>query len=70
VIAIDPDIPKDVQKIFFETSTTAIDMRLVLNDKTIGSPPMVSWLPIQGIYKLSLMKADGQVVDQINFEVR
>jgi penicillin-binding protein 1C len=64
VIAIDPDIPADLQKVFFRTSRPTA---LVLDGTAVTA---ASWSPVPGRHRLSLMRADGTVADEISFEVR
>lgn len=64
VIAIDPDIPTDRQKVFFRSTPPAA---LVLDGKPVST---ASWAPVPGVHHLSLMRADGTVADEISFEVR
>jgi penicillin-binding protein 1C len=70
IIAVDPDIPDDLQKILFEASPSDSTLRLALDNVVIGSAPMMSRLPAPGIHRLSLLGQDGVVADQITFEVR
>lgn len=70
IIAVDPDIPHDLQKIFFESSSADPALRIVLNEMVLGSAPAVSWMPVRGKHRLSLTDTDGAVVDQITFEVK
>jgi penicillin-binding protein 1C len=70
IIAVDPDIPEGLQKVFFETSTTDAAQRLVLDDVELGAAPVAAWLPVPGMHSLSLRGQDGAVEDQITFEVR
>lgn len=69
VIAVDPDIPQDLQKIFFEASSDGA-MRFVLDDLVIGSAPLASWRPVPGMHRISLTGGNGAVIDQVTFEVR
>jgi penicillin-binding protein 1C len=64
VIAIDPDIPTDRQKVFFRSTPPAA---LVLDGVPVNT---ASWSPVPGMHHLSLMRTDGTVVDEISFEVR
>lgn len=64
VIAVDPDIPADLQKIFFRASPAAA---LFLDGSAVTAGP---WSPVPGSHRLSLMGHDGTVVDEISFEVR
>jgi penicillin-binding protein 1C len=71
VIAIDPDIPQELQKIFFISQTSGNDLRWVLN----GSPleeagKTVPWTPKAGKYILAIADGREKVLDYVNFEVR
>ena len=70
VIAVDPDIPKGLQKVFFEASSADPALNIVLDETIIGPAPAVSWTPVLGKHRLSLIAADGAVEDQVLFEVR
>jgi len=64
VIAIDPDIPTDRQKVFFRSTSPA---SLVLDGTAVNT---ASWSPVPGMHRLSLIGSDGSVADEIDFEVR
>lgn len=70
VIALDPDIPKDLQKVFFEASSGEPELNLVLDETILGSAPAVSWTPVPGKHRLSLVAGDGDLADQVLFEVK
>lgn len=70
IIAIDPDIPEDLQKVFFETSSADPSLHLVLDETILGHAPVAAWTPKTGRHKLTLMREDGDVSDSIMFEVR
>ena len=70
IIAVDPDIPKDLQRVFFESSSADPALRIVLNNIILGPAPAVSWMPVQGKHQLSLVSQDGSVADEITFEVK
>jgi penicillin-binding protein 1C len=70
VIAMDPDIPKDLQKVFFEASSADPALNIVLDETIIGPAPAVSWTPVTGKHRLTLIARDGAVADQVMFEVR
>jgi penicillin-binding protein 1C len=70
IIAVDPDIPQDLQKILYEAAPTDPALQLALDDVVIGPSRVVSGLPAPGVHKLSLRGLDGAVADQITFEVR
>ncbi len=70
VIALDPDIPEDRQRVFIAAAPGDPSMQLVLDETPIGQAPSVSWAPIQGKHRLSLINKDGATEDQISFEVK
>ncbi len=70
LIAIDPDIPGDLQRIFFETSSADPALQIVLDEAAVGAPPTASWIPVLGKHVLSLIMKDGSIVDHIEFEVK
>ncbi len=70
VIAIDPDIPPDLQKVYFKTSTTDPLFRLKIDESTIESAADGAWKPSPGVHQLYLMTPTGNIADQISFEVR
>ena len=70
VIAIDPDIPEGLQKVFFEASSADPALNIVLDEAVLGRAPSVSWTPLPGKHRLSLIAGDGAVADQVMFEVR
>lgn len=67
VIAVDPDIPSEFQKVYFESSSDAV---WILDGVAIGSTLSASWSPVSGRHELSLLGPDGAVADRISFEVR
>jgi penicillin-binding protein 1C len=71
VVAIDPDIPLELQKIFFISQTNENDVRWVLN----GSPMeivgrTIPWTPKTGKYSLAIADGDEKILDYVYFEVR
>lgn len=70
VIAVDPDIPADVQRVFFETSLEDGAFRLVLDAKELGPGLRVAWRPEAGFHQLELVDGKNAVIDLITFEVR
>ena len=70
IIALDPDIPKDRQMLFFEAQNSDVDLRWVLNNQTVGTSTRVSWKPKKGKYILSLVDKKNRVIDSVRFEVR
>ena len=71
VIAVDPDIPPDSQKIFFIARTEERSLRWVLNGITIGvAARPLPWRPRPGRYSLAISDGNERVVDSVSFEVR
>ena len=71
VMAIDPDIPSDLQKVFFISKTDGSQLRWRLNDKPIGETgKIVAWSPKRGKHNLALTDSQGRIIDSVNFEVR
>jgi hypothetical protein len=71
VIALDPDIPFDQQKIFFISQTNEDGLRWKLNNVTINmAGKTIAWLPRTGKYFLAIEDPAGRVIDAVNFEVR
>ncbi len=71
VIALDPDIPSELQRIFFISQTSENDFRWVLN----GSPmeavgKTIPWTPKAGKYFLAIADGEEKILDYNNFEVR
>lgn len=71
IFAIDPDIPPQHQRIWFErTAGRAARFAWRLDDKVIGHGDRIAWMPWPGRHRLELVDARGNVADAIGFEVR
>ncbi len=71
VIALDPDIPGELQKIFFVAQTSENDFRWVLNGEPMeGGGKTIPWTPEAGKYTLAIADEDEKILDYIYFEVR
>jgi penicillin-binding protein 1C len=70
IIAVDPDIPRELQRVFIETSPPDSVQRIVLDRRDLGPAPVVSWDPAPGKHELSLVGPEGVEADRIYFEVR
>lgn len=71
IFALDPDIPAQRQRVWFERasgSTARVSWRL--DGKALGGAARVAWLPWPGKHRLELVDASGQVTDTVHFEVR
>jgi len=71
IIAMDPDIPEDRQRVFFEANTVSNSYSWMLNNKLLGqSSDIISWRPAAGNYTVSLVGPNEHVVDSVDFIVR
>jgi penicillin-binding protein 1C len=70
VFAVDPDIPAANQRVFFEASGAARDIRWLLNGQPVGSGPLCGWTPVAGEYRLTLVDGSNHSLDEIAFKVR
>jgi penicillin-binding protein 1C len=71
VIALDPDIPLELQKMFFISQTNENEIRWVLNGVTLERVgKTVPWTPKAGKYFLALADGEEKILDYVYFEVR
>ena len=71
IIALDPDIPPDRQRLVFEAQGSAPGMRWVLDGKSIArAAGPFAWAPRAGRHRLALVDAAGRRLDTVTFEVR
>jgi penicillin-binding protein 1C len=71
VIALDPDIPANRQRIPILVKGASASMTLLLNGTEIGpANSQVLWAPSSGAWRVAVADATGRVLDQILFTVR
>jgi penicillin-binding protein 1C len=71
IFAIDPDIPAPRQRILLRARGVGEDDRFVLPDgKTIAANEPYLWKPAHGVQAITLVSADGRILDRAKFEVR
>lgn len=71
MVAIDPDLPRDLQKIFFTSEQPSAEKYFRLNGLRLGSAlHPLPWSPRPGKHKLELINAQSKVLDSVNFSVR
>lgn len=71
LVAIDPDIPKDVQKLSIEIESPKQKQKLFLNNKLLSvAQENILWSLVKGRHQLELRTAAGKVLDRVDFEVR
>lgn len=68
IIAVDPDIPDDLQQVLLEASTRDPSVTMMLDG--VSFKPPAAWRPVAGMHVLNLVKGNGAVLDRITFEVR
>jgi len=68
IFAVDPDMPPRVQRIALRTAQTGVQWWL--NNKRLGPATLRHWQPWPGRHVLSLRNKQGQVIDEVRFEVR
>jgi penicillin-binding protein 1C len=71
VIALDPDIPSPLQRVFFLARTHEKERLWKLNESLMGDAgKTAAWQPVKGKHQLLLLDHRGTVLDAVNFEVR
>ena len=71
VIAVDPDIPSDLQKTFFICHVHEEDFQWVLNGTALErTGRTIPWTPRPGKYHLAIADRDEKILDYVYFEVR
>lgn len=71
VVALDPDIPVDLQRLFFEARDAGEEMTWRLDGRTLGGTgEMVSWHPGPGAHALEIVASDGRPAHAVRFSVR
>ncbi|QIL78658.1 penicillin-binding protein 1C [Diaphorobacter sp. HDW4A] len=70
IVALDPDIPPARQRVQFIATDAPDGVRWLFNGKEQGRGARWGWLPWPGRYKVELIDAKGQVLDETAVEVR
>jgi penicillin-binding protein 1C len=71
IIALDPDIPAELQRVTIAAAGCSARCRLRLDRADVGSAAqIVIWTPAPGRHGLALINAHGATVDSIDFSVR
>jgi penicillin-binding protein 1C len=71
IMALDPDIPPEDQKLFFEAQPEAVPLRWILDGRPLDSAESLClWSPVAGKHTLSLADEAGRTLDTVAFEVR
>jgi len=71
VIALDPDIPLEQQKVFFEATPEKNTLQWLLDGQPAGpAGAVLLWAPQRGKHTLALADSERRVYDSVTFEVR
>ncbi len=71
VVAIDPDIPADRQRLAFVASARAAGAHWILDRRRLGPVAGVRlWTPSPGMHTLALADGSGRAIDSTTFRVR
>jgi penicillin-binding protein 1C len=68
IIALDPDIPPQHQRLQLRAEGSGA--RWLLNGQNLGAAKDIAWLPMPGRHTLQLADVQGNVLDEVKFEVR
>ena len=68
IIALDPDIPPQRQRVVF--AAEGPDARWLMDGKPFGHGAQAQWLPWPGRHVVQLTGSDGVVLDEVRLEVR
>jgi penicillin-binding protein 1C len=71
VMALDPDIPSERQKVFFEAKPPNEQLHWLVDGAVVGhAGGVVSWSPTAGSHWAALVDLENRVIDRVNFSVR
>ena len=71
IIALDPDIPPQAQRLRLKASDDAgARVAWRMDGKALGRGGLLEWLPWPGRHTLELTDTQGRVLDTVRFEVR
>jgi penicillin-binding protein 1C len=70
IVALDPDIPAEEQRVSFVLSPRSAPVRWRLDGREIGADALELWPPTRGRHHLVLVDSGGHEVDRVAFEVR
>jgi penicillin-binding protein 1C len=71
VLALDPDVPPELQRVVLAAEGARPGARWRLDGRDAGEARgLRPWPPAPGRHRLALVGADGRVLDEVAFEVR
>jgi penicillin-binding protein 1C len=70
-VAVDPDIPRELQKLPIEIDNPQVHQNIYINSQLFGAAENTKmWLITEGKYLVELKSENGTVIDSVHFEVR
>jgi penicillin-binding protein 1C len=71
IVALDPDIPPEAQRLFFEAEPEGTSLEWILDGQSLGTTAaLVPWAPRAGKHMLKVRDPMGKDLDSVDFEVR
>ena len=71
IIALDPDIPRELQRMVFQAGRGASGARWILDGRPrCDASEPCEWQPVTGRHSLVLIDRTGRTLDRVTFEVR
>ncbi|MDO4769677.1 MAG: hypothetical protein Q4A11_04855, partial [Brachymonas sp.] len=73
LLALDPDIPPQRQRLMLRASASSAPAhayRWLISGKPVGQGHTLPWLPWPGKHRITLQSAQGQMLDEVQIEVR
>jgi penicillin-binding protein 1C len=71
VVALDPDIPPEDQRLFFESEPEGSSLEWILDGHSLGTTAaLIPWAPRKGKHVLKVLDKFGKELDAVDFEVR
>jgi len=71
VVALDPDVPPQSQRLFLEIDPPRSDLALRMDGRRVGDAGTARpWRPVAGVHALELVDGDARVLDRVDFRVR
>ena len=69
ILAMDPDIPPERQRLFFRMNPETPLLHWRLDEQPLANTKK-GWFPTRGRHQLALATDDGSIVDHVHFQVR
>jgi penicillin-binding protein 1C len=71
IIALDPDIPDERERVTLEVAPLDPSLRIAVDGRDLGDAGALRlWAPRRGTHVIALRDGDGRMLDQVRIEVR